>query len=1119
MPIPYVLPFILGQKAATLTDDFTTKDTAKWSWSGTATVSSGRVNLPVQTSDSILANAQYDLSESSISARLVQTPTVETGGAGGTFATLAFWESGQNRGLMMMWSSGSGTSSLIFREKTAPGTFDDTSIAYNAAQHKYFRIRESGGTVFWDTSADGATWTNRRSKTVAMDIHSGYPYLDGNWFGTISGTYGTSIWDDFNCNPLPSSLTETFATIDTTTKWSSFSGTAKSVSGRLNLTCASPYSTLRSQSNFDLTGSAISVALLQIPRQGPAEQNETLMMFQAPLGSLDSYVFNNLLYFREFVGSASETNITYDPVAHKFLRIREASGTIFWDTSPDGVTWTNRRSKTAAIDYTEGYVTFKSGLWGTGTSGDIAIFDNFNTLPPTSELIDTFTTQDTAKWTWTGTSSVSSGQANLPVTSVSFATTPVAYNLIGSSVSVCAVSMPDIETGGAGGTIAGLIVRNIVDTTDYLEILCYGSSGTRTIYFREAIDGATNDTTLTYDPVAHRYWRIRESGGTVFWDTSADGATWTNQRNKTPGAIDLTAVQLQLAGQTFGTLTAGGTAVFDNVNNTLPKVETLIDTFATKDTTKWGWGGTAAVTSGQVVLTPTLGWTDYIFTNQFFSLLGSGVIAKLTPPNVGNGGTATDFSVSTSIANTWVGFSWYSNILAFAYKDNNVSDNTTATYDSTNHKWLRIREYNGTIYWDTSADGSWWTNRRTRVAGFPLNNVYVAFLTGYSGTEPSPGTAIWDTVNAKTEYLTDRFDTKDTVEWNYTGNAAVSGGRLQITPTSGYDVNRIITQNLYDLTGSSIVTELAQTPNLGNGTTQAYVIARINGTNYEAIGYSGGKLYMDESVAGIPSTDIATTYDPVAHRWLRMREASGTIYWDTSPDGVTWTNRRNKAAGISLTALYIQVESAYFGTEPSPGVAVYDNVNLVPIGNFTDTFATQDTAKWIFGAATSVSGGQLLMPANASATGSVSGLGPYFDLTASSATAQIIQYPTAASGNSMNFGVNAGLGSTYFIMQWWGADQKVYCGEIVSAVSDWDGGVSTTDKWWRIRESNGIVYWDTSANGLSWTNRRSKVPQIQTIGKTWIDIWTEGSGGGTGIVESVNVAAVQANTQGLLRMF
>src|SRR3546814_4961993 len=43
---------------------------------------------------------------------------------------------------------------------------------------------------------------------------------------------------------------------------------------------------------------------------------------------------------------------------------------------------------------------------------------------------------------------------------------------------------------------------------------------------------------IDYDPVEHRWWRIWEDGGTVFWGTSATGllGTWQVQRSETTPA-------------------------------------------------------------------------------------------------------------------------------------------------------------------------------------------------------------------------------------------------------------------------------------------------------------------------------------------------------------------------------------------------------------------------------------------------------------------------------------------------------------------------------------------------------------------------------------------------------
>jgi hypothetical protein len=49
---------------------------------------------------------------------------------------------------------------------------------------------------------------------------------------------------------------------------------------------------------------------------------------------------------------------------------------------------------------------------------------------------------------------------------------------------------------------------------------------------------ATDPCTIPYLPIAHRYWRIREIGGFLLWETGSDGVGWTVQRReKTPAFV------------------------------------------------------------------------------------------------------------------------------------------------------------------------------------------------------------------------------------------------------------------------------------------------------------------------------------------------------------------------------------------------------------------------------------------------------------------------------------------------------------------------------------------------------------------------------------------------------
>ena len=56
-----------------------------------------------------------------------------------------------------------------------------------------------------------------------------------------------------------------------------------------------------------------------------------------------------------------------------------------------------------------------------------------------------------------------------------------------------------------------------------------------------------------------------------------------------------------------------------------------------------------------------------------------------------------------------------------------------------------------------------------------------------------------------------------------------------------------------------------------------------------------------------------------------------------------------------------------------------------------------------------------------------------------------------------------------------------------------------TDVWWRLRERDGAVFFDTSSDGLGWVNRGSAADPIPlddvtvAIGAgTWLDVATPG---------------------------
>lgn len=121
--------------------------------------------------------------------------------------------------------------------------------------------------------------------------------------------------------------------------------------------------------------------------------------------------------------------------------------------------------------------------------------------------------------------------------------------------------------------------------------------------------------------------------------------------------------------------------------------------------------------SGRARIAVDLGY-QYLMTPNRYTLLGSSVHAVLRPP--GRGGASSDANLGMSVNSPTAGTS--ATILINRANDtisflNNAGyydpSAVRLRYDSVAHGWARLREHDGTLYWDTSADGTKWINRRS----------------------------------------------------------------------------------------------------------------------------------------------------------------------------------------------------------------------------------------------------------------------------------------------------------------------------------------------------------------------------------------------------------------------
>jgi hypothetical protein len=183
---------------------------------------------------------------------------------------------------------------------------------------------------------------------------------------------------------------------------------------------------------------------------------------------------------------------------------------------------------------------------------------------------------------------------------------------------------------------------------------------------------------------------------------------------------------------------------------------------------------------------------------------------------------------------------------------------------------------------------------------------------------------------AKAHTLSDNFNdtSTDTGKWLAFGTAREVNQRLELQleglskTASGYTSTAA-----YDLTGSSFKLEVIQTlrPVLGARTfLRAFVIEEVDEVGMLV---ENGLLHCGQTVSGARTALASVPYDAARHLWWRLREDSGTTYWETSGDCKSWQILHSKANPIPLTAVKLSFGAGRDRQFPLLGMAIFDSVN------------------------------------------------------------------------------------------------------------------------------------------------------------------------------------------------
>lgn len=346
--------------------------------------------------------------------------------------------------------------------------------------------------------------------------------------------------------------------------------------------------------------------------------------------------------------------------------------------------------------------------------------------------------------------------------------------------------------------------------------------------------------------------------------------------------------------------------------------------------------------------------------------------------------------------------------------------------------------------------------------------------------------------------LADDFEASTrSLTWNGYQDPGVTvtqtGGRLRITLPAGsstYAYAGYESTRFYQLTGSQIEADIPHATSV-TSSAEVYLAAYTDpdATRLVLIEEQSNQLrFLVRTPTG--DTTSSVPYDPVAHRHMRLREGGGTLFFETSPDGSTWTARKQVATPFSLDLVRVEIAAGVPQPEAAPGFAEFESVNAgVPAGRFcktatlTDDFSAASAgARWYRSfegpacQATQSGGSFVGTPPGPGAAedycGYTSSAG--FDLTGSDMSIEVIEMvnPLAkaiaffkAADESNDHGVELSQEDNLLHCRRWIGGVRSEVGQL-----PWDAAAF---RFWRLAEGGGLVLWQTSSDGSAWTTRCS----------------------------------------------
>lgn len=224
--------------------------------------------------------------------------------------------------------------------------------------------------------------------------------------------------------------------------------------------------------------------------------------------------------------------------------------------------------------------------------------------------------------------------------------------------------------------------------------------------------------------------------------------------------------------------------------------------------------------------------------------------------------------------------------------------------------------------------------RRRSVAAAPTGNAAISTLTD-DFTDNSINTSLWTTGR----FLSGVTNGNNTATVGGTVNE--TGGAMTVAPTASTATvayNGYVSQNLYDLTGSGIYISVSSIASSPAGEQIYFAVGPDTDHTYGFYKDAANLVFFFRNGTTL-TTVTGIVFSGTSHRWWKIRESGGTIFFDTGPhppatnppSSGEYTNQASVALSSSIipdkTAVKVGFGAGTNVSVASPVTPLFNGIN------------------------------------------------------------------------------------------------------------------------------------------------------------------------------------------------